>query len=111
MKLLLVVAALGILALACEAELHSSLTELEVGDCVRHPGTVSEVQELKTIDCSEPDALHVIKKFEITGFDSYPGLSEVEAIAIEGGAPAPLWLFPTEQTWNEADDREVVCFE
>ena len=111
MRWVLVVATLGIVAVACEAQLDPSLTELEVGDCVRDPGTVNEVQGMDTVDCSEPDALRVAKKFEITGFDSYPGDSQVEAIAMEGCAPASLWLFPTEQSWNEADDREVLCFQ
>lgn len=111
MRVLLVVAALAIFALACETVLDPSLTELEAGDCVRDPGAVTEVQQLETIDCSEADALRVTKTFEITGHDSYPGDLELQGIAIEGCSPAALWLVPTEESWNKADDRKVVCFQ
>ncbi len=111
MKLVLGAVALGIFAIACQSQLDPSLTELEVGDCVRDPGAVSEVQELDTIDCTEPDVRRVTKTFEITGHDSFPGDFEVNSIALEGCSPAPLWLFPTEESWNEASDRLIVCFE
>ncbi len=111
MKLVLGVAALGIFAIACQAQLDTSLTELEVGDCVRDPGTVAEVQKLDTIDCSEPDALRVTKTFEMTGYDSFPGDAEIQDRASEGCLPAPLWLFPTDESWDEAEDRLIVCFE
>jgi hypothetical protein len=111
MRVLLVVAALAILVLACETVLDPSLLDLKAGDCVRDPGAVTEVQELETADCSEADTLRVTKTFEITEHDSYPGDLELEDIAIEGCSPAALWLIPTEESWNKADDRKVVCFQ
>jgi hypothetical protein len=108
MRVLLVVAALAVFALACETVLDPSLTELEAGDCVRDPGAVTEVQKLETV---EADTLRVTKTFEITGHDSYPGDLELQGIAIEGCSPAALWLVPTEESWNKADDRKVVCFQ
>ena len=111
MKLVIGVVTLGIFAISCQSQLDPSLTELEVGDCVRDPGSATEVLKLDTVDCSEPDALRVTNTFEITGYDSYTGDAEIQDMAIEGCSPAPLWLFPTEESWDEADDRLVVCFE
>jgi hypothetical protein len=96
---------------ACGSELDESITEFEQGDCVLDPGG-SEVLELEHVSCSEPGALKVIDQFDIVGHDSYPGDPELASVA-EEQCPfeTTTYLYPTEVSWNEADDRLVVCFE
>ena len=101
----------SLLALACEYQLHPSIAELEVGDCVRG-GVLGEVEKVEHIDCSEPDALRVTSKFEVSGYGSWPGYFELQRIAAErcpGNTVA--WLVPIKEGWDKAGDRGVLCFE
>ena len=62
--------------------LDSSLTDLEVGDCIRDPeaSTVAEeVGSLDHVDCGESGMLRVSQVFDITGYDDYPGDATVES--------------------------------
>jgi hypothetical protein len=110
--ILLVAVVVGIMALACEYELDPSLTELEVGDCVAWPSAIGEVEKLEHVDCSEPGALRVTRKFNVSGYDSWPGYSALEATATQQ-CPGifPQYLGPSKETWEKAGDREVICFE
>ena len=95
----------------------------EVGDCIETIG-LGSVSELPTVDCDEPHDAQVIGVFDHDG-DDFPGdaaiQEEAAARCIElfeefVGAPftetslSPSSVNPTEQTWNEADDRETICF-
>ena len=106
-----VVALVAVLAIACEAQLDPTLTDIAVGDCVVDPGVSEEIEELDTVECDVPGAVRATKKFDIVGYSSFPGGPEIDAVAEEECASATIWLVPTEQSWNEADDRLVVCFE
>ena len=93
----------------------------EVGDCIESVGLV--VDELPTVDCDEPHEVQVVGLYEHDG-DDFPG---DEAISEEAfaecrelfenfvGAPfeetslSVLPITPTEESWNEADDRESIC--
>jgi hypothetical protein len=109
--IVVVVVAVAIVALACEAELDPSLTELEVGDCVESRET-GQIETLKHIDCSEPDALRVTSKFDMSGYSSWPGYPEVDRVAAERCPASTMnYLGPTEESWEEVGDREVICFE
>ena len=106
----LLTAAFFLVVIACEKVLDESLTDLEAGDCVGGVG-LGDVAELDTVDCSEPGAFRVTNTFAITDFDSFPGFNAIDQIADSRCAlDASLWLVPTEESWNEADDRLVVCF-
>ena len=105
------VLALGFVALACTTTLDPSLTELEVGDCVKNYGQ-QEVERLDTVDCDDPGAFIVASTFEVTGHTSFPGDIELQRIAVERcSLESTNWLVPTEESWEEADDRLIVCFE
>ena len=106
----LLAAAFFLVVIACGKVLDESLTDLQAGDCVSRT-SFGEVTELDTIDCSEPGALRVTNTFEITGFDSFPGVSTIDQIAVSRCSQnASITLAPTEESWNEVDDRTVVCF-
>lgn len=95
----------------------------EVGDCIETLG-VGSISELPTVDCDEPHDAQVVGLFDHEG-DDFPGEAEIAATAQERceelfeefvGAPFTdtslvfSTVNPTEQTWNEADDRETICF-
>ena len=93
----------------------------EVGDCIETVGVV--VSELPTVDCDEPHEVQVVGLVEHDG-DDFPGDEVIsqEAFAecrelFENFVGAPfeetslsvLPITPTEESWNEADDRESIC--
>lgn len=118
--LLLVVAAL---AVGCTDEVD--VFELEVGDCFDQiePGD-GTVESVTAVDCDQPHDHEVYATYDLDDGD-WPGADAVRAEAEEGcrvrfevyvGAPyadseleaAAFW--PTEASWQEHGDREVVCF-
>jgi hypothetical protein len=108
---LIIGAAIVLLASACGTKLDESLTDFEAGDCVINPG-IGEYTELERVDCTEEGAVRVVGKFEISGYsDEYPGDSVMEMEANDGCPETMQWyLVPTEESWEKADDRLVVCF-
>lgn len=106
---------------ACSKDVAAN--DLAVGDCTNDDlsGAVGEVD---TVDCAESHTAEVFAIFDIEG-DDFPGTSEIQAQANEGcngrrfedyvGTPYTqseiysTYLVPTEETWNEADDRTVIC--
>ena len=115
--------ALGLVAglTACSGDVAAN--DLEVGDCTEEElsGAVGEVD---TVDCDESHTAEVFALFDLEG-DDFPGTSEIQAEAAEGcngdrfedyvGTPYAeseifsTYLVPTEETWNDADDRTVIC--
>lgn len=103
-----------LLAVACGGggKLDESLTGLEVGDCIDGSGDAEAVETVDTIDCDDPDAVQVVEVFDIAGHgDEYPGQEAIDE-AVSEGCPATtvVSLYPTKESWEEGDDREVVCF-
>jgi hypothetical protein len=102
--------------------------ELDVGDCVDVPTDSgrTEVQELGSLDCGRPHDAEVFAVDDLTiGDDDYPGETVVTA-AVEEACTGPAfreyvgrsyaesalevyYLYPVEQSWERADDREYVC--
>ncbi len=114
---LIIVAALAglVLVVACTGTLDPSITDFEVGDCIKDPNVGflrEEVESLDRVDCSEPGTLRAMRVFQITQYDDYPGDAVIDSLA-ESRCPfeSVVIFFPTRESWNGADDREVVCFE
>ena len=97
---------------------------LRVGDCWNNPPSDSEVQEVDAVPCAEPHDAEVYAEFDIPESDTYPGTDEVIAQADQGcfdefegfvGISADastievLYLYPTEDSWDRMDDRQVSC--
>ncbi|MPV37221.1 septum formation family protein [Georgenia subflava] len=97
---------------------------LEVGDCVNQSDLQdTEVSSVTTLECSEP---HDAEIFGAVTHDDgdFPGEDEVKSEAQEGcitrfeefvGVPyveSEIYfstLSPSEQSWNQADDRTSLC--
>lgn len=105
--------------------------DLKLGDCLQQvlteqsdPSNLSaEVSTVDAVTCDQPHDLEVYHVFGLTG-DTYPGAEAVNAAWIERCEDELLSfaelsqdlstlyitaLYPTEQSWIEANDREVLC--
>lgn len=99
------------LSIGC-SQLDSSLSDLEAGDCVRDPGRRFQVRSLDHVDCDDEDAaLKVTRVFTIKGYEEFPGpITMDEIINRDCTTDTTAALHPTEESWDQAGDREVVCF-
>jgi hypothetical protein len=126
----------GVLA-ACSNDGDNSETPvLSIGTtegttCLNIPGDLpAEVEKLPTIDCAEPHTHQVfwsgpyVDKAEPTKSDVYPGVETLDAFAqaecltqfqIFVGISAfdstlfYSWLVPTLKSWQDHDDRAILC--
>lgn len=118
---LAVVGAVGVSASL--AACGSQVATAEVGDCVNMSDFEGEVTEIPTVDCSEEHDAQVFFLAEMTD-DEFPGQEGVQAAAEEQCLPAfedfvgtgyqessldINFIGPSEDTWDQADDREVIC--
>ena len=115
-------------AVATQGQLDAFAVEL--GDCIQDPTAgaapdeEAEVQSIEAVPCSEPHDGEVYHVFDMPDAEEYPGDDAVLAAVEEGCKGAfPdfvgkayeestldfLSLQPTEETWNQMDDREIVC--
>jgi hypothetical protein len=116
---LLLAALVAVATVACSKEVATA----DVGDCFEQPDDIGAIGEFDTVDCDEAHFGEVYDKFDLEG-DDFPGTEAVSQQAQEGclasfeeyvGIPYEesiyqiLPISPTEETWNEADDREVIC--
>lgn len=134
----LLVAALALMAAACGAgeptrDDAGEITEtedvapnsLQAGDCFNDPeaGSPTEVTSLEAVPCDEPHDNEVFYVFDLED-GKFPGADEVKEAGLEGCEPeAEAYLgsdpaeagltivpvTPTEQSWDEKDDRTVIC--
>lgn len=94
----------------------------DTGDCIESIST-GLVSQIDTVDCDDPHEAQVVGTFDHEDGD-FPGADAISATANEKcatffeefvGAPfletnlSIRMLNPTEETWNEADDRETIC--
>jgi len=98
--------------------------DLQVGDCVNFRDGESEVTSLAGVVCDTPHDGQVFALFDLEG-DEFPGAETVVSEGQTGcvdrfedfigiGFQESIYFLdllpPSEQTWNDRDDREVVCF-
>jgi hypothetical protein len=96
--------------------------KLQLGDCIESDAG-TEVESLPVVPCDQPHLYEVYHLFDIPDGD-FPGAETVNTLSEEGclaafatfvGIPFEqsqytfTSLTPTELTWTQADDREVVC--
>lgn len=101
---------------------------IRTGDCLLLPGELaSQVETLEAIPCTEPHSGEVLTTTTIPGSNDaeFPGLDavidqaeqdclrEFEAITGNDFMTDPDWdmtfLYPTQESWDQLDDREIVC--
>lgn len=95
--------------------------ELRLGDCFNDPG--SAVDSVDVVPCDELHHFELYHWFDLDD-GAYPGVDAMEDLWIQGclvefesfvGAPFDesqfdiSAIFPTEQTWDDLSDREVMC--
>ena len=106
--------------------------DIEVGDCVYEPdltdneATDAQIASVDVVDCAEPHTYEAYVVEDIGAIDDvYPGeesvLSRAEELCYNGFADFVgrayeksrldiSYFYPTEDSWNTLDDREVTCF-
>lgn len=112
------------LAAACAG--GTSVFSLEEGDCFNDPDT-SSVSEVDAVPCAEPhdNEVYAVADHPARDDDPYPGLSALDryswnyclgefagyvGIAYEDSRLDVSYLQPSPATWEDAGDREIVCF-
>lgn len=96
---------------------------MSVGQCFDDQDEV-EISSVPEVDCSEPHDNEVFALIGYTETDVYPGqtamtdigtnlcIERFEAYVGLSYAESDLDVFPitpTESSWNEQDDREIIC--
>lgn len=119
---LAVLAGLGLVGTlaACQQEVAT----VDVGACLDSTALDGEITEIPTVDCTESHDAQVVGKFELADGD-FPGTEAVDTEAEtqcvelfseyvgipweESSVPNLSWIPPSEETWDQAGDREVIC--
>ncbi|UFU05925.1 septum formation family protein [Ruania halotolerans] len=118
------VAGVAISMTAC-GMLGGEVATAEVGECAQLADLQSdEITEIPTVDCSEEHDAQFFHKFDLPDGD-FPGTDGVQTAAEEGclgtefenfvgtsyeeSALYANFIGPTQETWDQADDREVLC--
>lgn len=98
---------------------------IQSGDCLNLPGRYTEVQSVEGVPCDQPHNAQAFAAFDIVGFgQDFPGSSafadQVDAgcysrfadfvgISYEQSELYYTTLEPTEESWELAGDREILC--
>lgn len=98
---------------------------IQAGDCLNLPDQYSEVQSVEGVPCDEPHNAQAYGAFDVTGFgQDFPGSTEFAeqaevgchsrfeqfvGIAYEESELYFTTLEPTKDSWELADDREILC--
>jgi hypothetical protein len=97
--------------------------DLAVGDCLTEPVGYDVVDSVEIVDCNEPHYSEVFQSFIIDD-GPYPGDAAVEEMAYEWcdedfadfvGVPYVESaldyeiLIPSQETWEDMNDREILC--
>ena len=110
------------------AEGNLDAMEMQIGDCFDDSAGISseetvEIQSVHGIPCSQPHDNEVYAKFDLE-LDEFPGEEQIVEFADEGCMERfeafvglvyeesildIFYMFPTRETWNLMNDREIVC--
>lgn len=96
---------------------------IQLGDCIQDPGE-GEFESVAAVPCAQPHEAEVYHAFMLRDRPTFPG-TEVTFEEADLGCYEAFGRFvgqsyeyssldygtitPTEVTWNELDDREVLC--
>jgi Septum formation len=113
----------GVLAVLSGDDDDVSAFDLSVGDCFDLPNPNGQITEVGGVPCSDPHDAEVYDTFDIEAAE-FPGQNAVVREAQRGCKQSFAdfvgltyqkselelqSLYPTEQSWDIQDDREVVC--
>lgn len=87
-----------------------SVAAFAVGECYAEEGL--QTGEYEKLDCTDASA-----DYEVVGIvdvgdpasDAYPGDEAISARRSECPADTEFTLVPTQETWEQADDDDLVC--
>ncbi|KQX13761.1 hypothetical protein ASC82_07430 [Streptomyces sp. Root431] len=108
-----------------EASRTKSPFALRIGQCFGDDGKLEEyAEDIEVIDCAKPHDGEVSGSFKLTGYDKWPGRSEIETVgekrceainstyALDTWAvPVDVWVYyymPSRESWR-LGDRTVIC--
>jgi hypothetical protein len=95
---------------------------MQVGDCIQLPEE-DLVQSVQAVPCVEPHDAQVYALFDMAE-GAFPGVAAVDTAAEEGcmsrfagfvgmsyeeSTLYANWFTPTQESWEEIDDREIAC--
>lgn len=93
---------------------------IRLGDCMVDPGT-GMIESVEAVPCSEPHDLEIYHAFNLVGTD-YPADMDMQADngcyhafepfvgeSYERSMYDYMIITPTPESWDELDDREVLC--
>ncbi len=138
LALLAAVAILAVVGVACSSDEAArdedgritstgqlDVFDLEIGDCIVFDDMPdSTVEDLTVTPCDEPHQSEVYALVEVDDLDAYPGERELsnraelecvsrfeDYVGIEFAESTlfSTYLIPTVRSWQEAEDREIVC--
>ena len=98
---------------------------VDVGACAQSSDLQGEITDIPTVDCTEAHDAQFVGKFDLDDGD-FPGDDGIKSAAEEGCTSAfqefvgiafdqttlPVtlnFIAPTQETWDSANDREVLC--
>jgi hypothetical protein len=98
---------------------------IELGDCLNLPSELTMVQSVEGVPCTQAHDAQAYALFNLTDYsNAFPGKAAIEEQASEGcyerfpafvGIPyeqSELYFtafYPSEESWVEIDDREIIC--
>lgn len=88
-----------------------SVFDLVVGMCFDQ---IVDATNVRAVDCGGTWEFRVVEIFDMPqpAGDPYPGDEVTQAAAQDGcDAPTTQFYIPTADTWDQLDDREIVCLE
>jgi hypothetical protein len=102
-----------------------SVFDLVPGDCVVPPDEVqAQLEQVRVVPCDDPHTQEAYAVIAYDKSDAYPGDRELKTFA-DGACVSPFedyvdvaysdsslyftYLLPSARSWNDGDDRSVVC--
>lgn len=108
---------------AVTAEAETDAFSIAVGDCIDDPG-LTDVSDITVLPCAEPHTFEAFASSTMPDGD-YPGEAAANTAAGEfcageftafvgveydASVLELLYFYPVEDSWNTAEDREILCF-
>ncbi|MEX2236709.1 MAG: hypothetical protein WEB00_04120 [Dehalococcoidia bacterium] len=101
----------GLVALLVAGCEEGNVLDLKEGDCIEELPDGDSVSNVDIIDCDDEGANYQVLNIVTVADGDYPGTAELDVEAQENCDPGTLtYLAPSEETWEEEDDRAIVCF-